>query len=390
MASDTRQFFRPVFSALEDSGIGKIFREGFNDPDVIPLWVGEGERPTPASLREPVKAALDEGHTFYNRPVGRIELSEALKAYLDRLYGTDLSIERLVVPGSTMLSLNMAALMTLTTGDRAIVVTPHWPNIVTSINMTGAEIDFVRLESADGRWHLDFDKLVAAIRPETRAIYINSPSNPTGWIMERDEIQAVVELCRQRRIVVLADEVYHRTVYDRDVAPSFLEVAAPDDPVISIGGFSKAWAMTGWRLGWLVAPEGLREQLSSFSVCLNTGAPVFTQFGALAALGPEGETVVDELRSSYAESRDLVRRRLGQHSRIELLEPSGAFYAFPRIEGMHDSLAFCLDLLRKQKVGLAPGYTFGPGSEAHVRLCFARSPDHLDEGLTRFLRYLDS
>ncbi|MFW5835310.1 MAG: aminotransferase class I/II-fold pyridoxal phosphate-dependent enzyme, partial [Pseudomonadota bacterium] len=248
------QLLRPEFTGLEESGIGKVVRRGFGKPGVLPLWVGEGDVPTPEPIRAAAKAALDKGETYYNIPRGRMDLLLALKAYLERLYGVEIDQGRLVVPGSTMLALNYAAQMVLRPNDHVVVVTPHWPNVLNVLQMVPTEVTFVRLEAKEGHWHLDLNKLEAAMRPGTRALYVNTPSNPTGWVMPAADVQAVMDLCRAKGIVVFADEVYHRNVFDGDVAPSFLEVAAPDDPLISINGFSKAWAMTGWRLGWLVAP----------------------------------------------------------------------------------------------------------------------------------------
>ncbi|MEO1089266.1 MAG: pyridoxal phosphate-dependent aminotransferase [Pseudomonadota bacterium] len=384
-----KALLRGEFGALEDSGIGKVVRRGFGRPGVFPLWIGEGDRPTPAPIREAAKQALDDGHTFYNIPRGRMELLDALRAYLERIYDVPIDPGRLVVPGSTMLCLNFAAQMVLEPGDHVVVVTPHWPNVLSVLEMAKADITFVRQEAREGHWHLDLGKIEAACRPGTKALYVNSPCNPTGWIMPPSMVRTLLDLGRERGFMIFADEVYHRNVFDGDVAPSFLDVATPDDPVISINGFSKAWAMTGWRLGWLVAPAGLEHQLSAYSTVLNTGATSFAQFGAIAALGDTGEPIVRELRDQYREGFEVVRRRLGQHPKIELREPEGAFYAFPKIKGMTDSLAFCQQLLDEENVGTAPGYTFGPGNEAHVRLCFAMSAERLDEALERLVRFVD-
>jgi len=381
---------REEFAALDLSGIGKILIRGFGDPDVLPLWVGEGDRPTPWPLRQAAIDALERGETFYDNPRGRQELLGALQTYLERLYDVAIDQSRLVVPGSTMLCLNFAAQMVLNRGDHVVVVTPHWPNVSHVLQMAAVEVTHVRQEAREGHWHLDLAKVADAICPgATKALYVNTPCNPTGWIMPAADVRALLDLSRERSVVVLADEVYHRNVFAGDVAPSFLEVAAPEDPVISINGFSKAWAMTGWRLGWLVAPAGYETQLTAFSTALNTGGASFAQFGAIAALGEVGEPVVHDLREGYREGFEIVRRRLGQHPKIELREPEGAFYAFPKIQGLTDSLAFCERLLAEEKVGMAPGYTFGPGNDAHVRLCFAMSHAKLDDALSRFVRFVD-
>ena len=380
---------RPEIEALRYSGIAKVALQGLGDPDVIPLWFGEGDLPTPPVIREAAKAALDAGHAVYSYARGRSELRCALKAYLDRLYGIALDPDRITVPGSSMLGITIAAQMALGRGDHALVVSPNWPNIETAFRVAGAEVGFVRQHRDDGRWALDVDDVAAACSARTRAIFVNSPCNPTGWVMPAEDQARLLELCRERGILLIADEVYHRNVFEGDAAPSFLTLAADDDPVIVIGGFSKSWAMTGWRLGWMIAPSRCVEPMAVLSECFNTSATSFVQYGGIAALTDEGEAIVRDLRARYAAGRDTVMRILGPHPRVELLEPEGAFYAFPRIKGLRSSLAFAEALLREQRVGVAPGYTFGPGNDEHVRLCFAQSPERLEEALHRIVRFLD-
>ncbi len=199
----------------------------------------------------------------------------------------------------------------------------------------------------------------------------------------------MLDFCRQRGIVIIADEVYHRNVFAGDVAPSFLSIATPDDPLIVVNGFSKAFAMTGWRLGWMVVPAGYEEQMAAFSECSHTGAPPFVQRAGVAAL-TQGEAFVRELRARYRAGRESVMRLLAPHPRIDLSEPAGAFYAFPRVRGLRSSLAFVQGVLAEKNVGLAPGFTFGPGNEAHFRLCFAQSRERLEIALGRIIDYLDT
>ena len=380
---------RPEIEALRYSGIAKVALQGLGDPDVIPLWFGEGDLPTPPVIREAAKAALDAGHTFYSYARGRSELRDALKAYLDRLYGIDLDPDRITVPGSSMLGITIAAQMVLGRGDHALVVSPNWPNIERAFEIAGAEVGFVRQRPEGGRWGLDLGELFAACTGRTRAIFVNSPCNPTGWVMKAEEQTELLAFCRERNIALIADEVYHRNVFEGDVAPSFLTLAAADDPVIVIGGFSKSWAMTGWRLGWMIAPARYVEPMAVLAECFNTSATSFVQYGGIAALTDEGEAIVRDLRARYAAGRDTVMRVLAPRPRVEVLEPEGAFYAFPRIRGLRSSLAFAEALLREQRVGVAPGYTFGPGNDEHVRLCFAISPERLEEALHRIVRFLD-
>jgi aspartate aminotransferase len=379
---------RPEIENLEPSGIAKIALPRFTDPSVIPLWIGEGDLVTAPFIREAAKRAIDAGYTFYAHTRGRVELRDAIKTYLDRIYDVDVNPDRISVPGSTMLAITLAAQMILGPGRHALIVSPSWPNIENTVRATGADIGFVRQRMENGRWHLGADEIIAAVQKNTRAIYINSPCNPTGWIIPQATLQSLLAFCRERDIVLIADEVYHRNVYSGEAAPSLMTLATDDDPVIIANGFSKAWAMTGWRLGWMVAPARYAQQIALLSECFNTGAPSIVQFAGIAAL-EDGEELVETLRAQYAGGRDIVMDILGQHPKVELSEPEGAFYAFPRVRGMRSSLAFAENLLEEHDVGVAPGYTFGPGNEEHFRLCFAQSHQRLTEALQRIATFID-
>jgi len=379
---------RPEIEHLEPSGIAKIALPRFTDPSVIPLWIGEGDEATAEFIRDAAKRAIDEGHTFYAHTRGRTELRDAIKTYLDRIYDVDVNPDRISVPGSSMMGITLAAQMSVGAGRHALVVSPNWPNIENTLRATGAEIGFVRQRMENGCWTLDTADIIASVRNDTRAIYINSPCNPTGWIVPRATLEELLAFCRERDILLISDEVYHRNVYEADVAPSLMTLAGDEDPVVIVNGFSKAWAMTGWRLGWMIAPARYATQIAVLSECFNTGAPSIVQFAGIAALG-DGETVVETLRAQYAGARDIVMEILGRHPRVELIRPEGAFYAFPRVRDMGSSLAFAERLLEKYDVGVAPGYTFGPGNEEHFRLCFAQSHARLRDALERMVAFID-
>jgi len=380
--------FRPEMLELEQNGITRLAFPRMDDPKVIALWFGEGDVSTPAFIRDAAIAALNAGETFYTHTRGRPELRFAIQAYLERLYGVSIAEERITVPGASMSAITIAAQTALTTGDHALIIGPAWPNIGLTYRMTGAEVTEVSQTLGSSGWHLDMDRVRDALQANTRSIFVNSPCNPTGWIMSREQQQELLYLCRERNILLIADEVYHRTVFEGDCAPSFLSIMQDNDPVVVVNGFSKAWAMTGWRVGWLVAPAGFETQWTTLSEFFNTGATVFAQLGAVAAL-TEGESFIAELQAQYRAGRDLVMNKLGTHPALSLARPEGAFYAFPRVKGLTDSMAFVQGVLDEEDVGLAPGYTFGPGNEDCFRLCFAQSLDRLEEGLTRIGNYLD-
>ena len=380
--------FRHEIERMQQNGITQVAFSRFDDPRVIPFWFGEGDAVTADFIREAAKTALDDGQTFYVHTRGLPELRDAVKVYLDGLYGLDIRPDRITVPGSAMLGVTMAAQTALTRGDHGLIVSPAWPNIDAVFQVTGAEFGHTPQRLTRHGWQLDLDELFAAVKPNTRAIYINSPCNPTGWVMALEEQRLLLGFCRERNILLISDEVYHRTCFDGDHAPSFLEIAAEDDPLIVINGFSKAWAMTGWRLGWMITPHPTNLPWTALSECFSTGATVFAQYGGIAAL-ERGAGVVHQLREQYRAGRAIVDAALNGHELFRHHSPAGAFYAFPQIHGLCDSMRFARDLLQEEDVGVAPGYTFGPGFDSHVRLSFAQSHERLAEGVKRLVRFVE-
>lgn len=383
------KYLRPDIDTLPPSGIAKIAIPRLGDPTVIPLWFGEGDMVTPEFIRDAAVSALRDGETFYNFTRGTLHLREAIGDYLAHVYGVEVHPDRITCPGSSMLCVTIAAQMAIQKGDHAIAVAPHWPNIEMTLKIAGARVTSVRQRLTDSGWDLSAREIIAAVEPDTRCIFVNSPCNPTGWVMKAEDQLALLEFCRERQILLIADEVYHRMVYGgENKSPSFLTIARNDDPIMIVYGLSKSWAMTGWRLGWVITPCEAAQTWQIMSENFNTGATVFTQRAAATALR-EGEGLVAERLAHYAQGREIVMELLGDHPRIKLSKPEGAFYAFPRIEGISSSLEFAQGLLDAEDVGVAPGYTFGEDNEQHIRICFARSHSQLQEGLERMLRYLD-
>jgi len=229
----------------------------------------------------------------------------------------------------------------------------------------------------------------AACDARTRAIFVNSPNNPTGWTMKRADQEALLTFTRSRGLWLIADEVYPRIVYDDRSAPSFLDFAEPEDGLIVVNSFSKAWAMTGWRLGWLIAPRQIQEiadKVVEFK--FNTScAPPFLQHAAVTAL-EYGEPFVAQMVQRCKEGRDVLVGGLARFPRVRVSPPAGAFYAFCRLEGVLDSVAFAKEVPAQCKVGVAPGAAFGIGDEGHLRLCFAKAPSQLMTALERLASLL--
>jgi len=381
---------RPFLRELAVNPIGEIALLAWQEGAVTPLYFGESDFVTPAFIRDAAKRALDDGKTFYTYANGIAELRAAIKTYTDRLYDVDLDPARITVPGSAMLSVVMALQCLIATGDNIVIVSPVWPNIVMAAQATGAEVRFAPLACGpDGRWRFDLDAVDALCDARTKAVFVCSPGNPTGWIMRRAEQENLLALARDRGFAILADEVYARIVYDSDVAPSFLEVASAEDPVFVINSFSKNWAMTGWRIGWLTAPASLYTPLQTLAGVDNTGATVFAQYGALAALtDPRGESFIAEMRERCRRGRALIDAAAQRSNRVKPLRIEGAFYAFLEIEGLTDSRALARRLVTEAKVGVAPGAAFGPGNDSFIRLCFALDEKTLAPALDRLFSAL--
>jgi aspartate/methionine/tyrosine aminotransferase len=350
--------------------------------------VGESDQPTPAFIRDAAARALTEGKTYYTHNLGRTDLREALSAYLTRLHGRPIGTGRLAIANSGVNALMLAAQAVVSPGDKVVVVAPVWPNVVEIPRILSARMQTVALDRAQGHWRLDLDKLMAALTPDTKALFLNSPNNPTGWVLPSADRAAILDRCREYGIWLIADDVYERLTFGPRVAPaSFLEMAEDGDRVISTNSFSKAWRMTGWRLGWMVLPPALTEAMGVLVEYNTSCAPDFIQSGAVAAL-THGEDAIEALRSELRAARDQVLSGLRQMPGVEAPEPEGGMYAFFRIEGHANAMGLAKDLIDKVALGLAPGSAFGPEGEGWLRWCFAARPEKNAAGLARLAAYL--
>lgn len=374
---------RDAIRQLRASRIREVANAGFGVPDVLPFWFGESDRVTPDFIREAANEALSRGATFYTHNLGIAGLRSVLADYVSALHGRT-TMDQVAVTSAGVNALMLAAQLVVGPGDRAVAVTPLWPNVVEIPKILGARIETVSLDYGPQGWTLDVDKLLAALTPGTRLLTINSPSNPTGWVMPRDAQQAVLEHCRRHGIWILADEVYERLYYGAQrAAPSFLDLADREERIICVNSFSKSWLMTGWRLGWMVLPPSRVESAGKLLEFNSSCAPVFVQRGALAALAM-ADDFVPGLVARLRAGRDRLHDGLGRLPGVTSARPLGGMYAWFRVEGEADSLAFAKRLVRDHGLGLAPGAAFGDEGEGWLRWCFAsQDPARLDEGLRR-------
>jgi aspartate/methionine/tyrosine aminotransferase len=373
-----------------DSGIVKAAMYGFTVPGVIPLWAGEGNLPTPELFARPAAEAMARGETFYTWQRGIPELRDALARYHDRSFGRSFSPENFFVTSGGMHAIETIVRMIAGAGDEIIIPTPAWPNYAAVLRLSGARPVEVPMSFRNGRWKLDLDRLFDAITPRTRAISLNSPSNPVGWTATRDELIAVRDECRKRGIWMFGDEVYSRFFYGErgeTRAPSFLDICEDEEQLLLANTFSKNWAMTGWRVGWIQAPKNLAPAIERIVQVTSSGTPAFLQRGCVAALENGEEFLAMQVNKARA-NRDLAVGLLRDLPEIRFEVPQGAFYLFFSVDGMTDSLATVLRIIDEAKVGFAPGGTFGASGEGFLRMCYLRDPDTLTEALQRFAEWL--
>jgi len=379
---------RQAVRELAPSLIREVANEGMSEPSVLAFWFGEPDEVTPAFIRDAGAASIARGETFYTQNFGIPPLREAIAAYLSSLHRPT-SDDHVAVTASGMSALMLTVEALVAPGDRVVVVTPLWPNLVEIPKILSGNVECVALDCRDGVWSLDLDRLLRALTPDTRLLLVNSPNNPTGWTLTREEQRTILERCRRHGTWLVADDVYERLYYreETSAAPSFLDLADPAERVVSTNSFSKSWLMTGWRLGWIVAPAALMPDLGKLIEYNTSCSPAFVQHAGLAAI-TQGEPTVARTRERFRRARDFLVGELAKLPGVEVAPPAGAMYAFFRVAGLTDSFAFCKRLVHEARLGLAPGSAFGPEGEGFVRWCYACDTGRLDAGLHRLRSFL--
>lgn len=364
------------------------------DGDVLRLYFGESNLPTPQFIKDAAIEALQEGWTYYTENAGLPSLRRAIADLYARLHGVELDpANELIVTASGIQALALGIRCVLDPGDEAICLTPAWPNGAAISQLANATpVEVPHLLRGD-RYVVDFGALEAAVTPRTRLLIYTSPSNPLGWVATEEEQDGLLDFARRHDLWLLADEVYERLFYrDADPGapvPSILRRATRDDAVIVAQSFSKAYCMTGWRLGWLVCRRDLGEKAGPLNEFFVSHATSFIQKAGEVALR-DGERWVREQVAQLRSNRDLCLAALREMPGVTVPEPDGAFYLFPRVDGLEDSFEFCRRLLVESRVGLAPGVAFGTGGEGAVRLCYASEPRILEAALTRLDAFVRS
>jgi len=379
----------PSLNQIQPSRIRALANVAFTMEGVYKLQFGESNMPTPRYIKDAATQAINEGWTFYSENAGLPGLRESIARKYAQLHNVELDPQsEIVVTASGVQALNLTIRCTLDPGDEALILSPNWPNGTEIVRMFGAtprEIPFVL---RDNRFAIDFAALAAALTPRTRLLLYTSPSNPLGWVATVEEQQQLLDFARQHGLWLLADEVYERIYYEGPVAPSILRLCTRDDAVIVAQSFSKSYCMTGWRLGWAVARQDLIAKAGPLNEFIISHAPTFIQRAGLAAL-EQGEDEIAARAELFHERMSFCYKALVATKGVTVPKPEGAFYLFPRVNGVTDSFAFCLTLLQETKVAVAPGIAFGNGGEGALRICTASDLSVLEPAMERLCRFIE-
>ncbi len=381
--------------------IRQVANAGMGRSDVLKFWFGESDEVTPAFIRDAAAASLQQGETFYAHNLGLPELREAIARYgagLRTEGAAPIGAERIAVTSGGVNALMLAVQALVDAGDEVVAVTPVWPNLTAQPAIMGAVVKCVSLRPGGGQWQLDMDELLDAVTSKTRLLIINAPNNPTGWTLTRAEQEVILAHCRRTGTWILADEVYERLYYDatpNGCAPSFLDVADPEDRLIVAHSFSKSFLMTGWRLGWLVMPPSATPHMGKLVEFNTSCAPVFIQRAAQVAMERTAE-VTPRLVNHLKTCRDTLIPLLQAVPGVQVAAPRGGMYAFFRLEDQQrfgDSLDTAKRLVVEAGLGLAPGNAFmvnpTPEAQGWLRWCFAsQDVARLGQGVERLRRWL--
>jgi aspartate/methionine/tyrosine aminotransferase len=381
---------RQTLINLEESKIREVANAGMERSDVLAFWFGESDEVTPEFIRQAAIESLQKGETFYSHNLGLPELREAVALYMSSLHGA-IGSDRIAITSGGVNALMLAVQALVDAGDQVVAVTPVWPNLTAQPLILGADLRCFSLEPEGGVWKLDLPALLAQITARTKLLILNAPNNPTGWTLSRDEQKAILEHCRTTGTWILADEVYERLYYEETqnhCAPSFLDVAQPQDRLVVVHSFSKSFLMTGWRLGWLVMPPSLTHHMGKLVEFNTSCASVFTQRAGLVALKRTDE-VTPRVVAHLKVCRDTLVPLLKALPGVQVEAARGGMYAFFKLDGFDDSLDVAKRLVAEAGLGLAPGSAFAPEAQGWLRWCFAsKDPARLAQGVHRLAAWL--
>lgn len=382
--SDRAQALQPSLTLAIAARAKQLRAEGH---DICSLSAGEPDFDTPAFIRQAAAAALESGQTRYGPVAGEPALREAIAAKLSLENGVPTEAAGVLVTNGGKQALYNLFQVLLGPGDAVLLPSPFWLSYPEIAQLAGASVQLIPSTAADG-FRLDPARLEAAITPASKLLVLNSPGNPTGMVLRRDELEAIAAVLRRHpQVAVVCDEIYEFLLAPGQEHHSFAAIA-PDlaDRTFIVNGFAKGWAMTGWRIGWLAGPPAVVAAASALQSQSTSNVCSFAQFGALAAISGSRDCV-QQMAQEFSQRRQLLVEGLQAMPQLTLLPPEGAFYAFPDVSvtGL-DSMSFCNRLLEQQGLAVVPGVAFG--DDRCIRLSCAAGPATLHDGLERLQRFL--
>ncbi|MFN3761610.1 MAG: pyridoxal phosphate-dependent aminotransferase [Anaerolineae bacterium] len=381
-----RNFVSERIASVPPSGIRRFFDIAATMEDVISLGIGEPDFTTPEPILQAGIEALRRGETHYTSNSGLMELRRAIAEHLDRLYGQTYNpASEILITVGVSEALYLACAATLDPGDEVIIPEPCFVSYAPEVIFAGG-VPVMVPTSAENHWQVTAEAIEAAVTPKTKALLLGYPSNPTGAVMSRERLNEIATVVKRHNLLVISDELYDRLVYDTQHV-CFPSLPGMYSRTILLMGFSKAYAMTGWRIGWAAGPAEIMEMMRRVHQYTIMCAPTVAQYAALVAL-KEGEPFVEEMRREYDRRRRLIVSGLNEIG-LTCVEPKGAFYAFPSIAitGM-DENTFAEKLLQEERVAVVPGSAFGPSGKGYVRCSYATAYEKIEEALERMRRFV--
>jgi aspartate aminotransferase len=356
--------------------------------DIVSFAAGEPDFDTPAHIRQAAKAAIDSGKTRYTPAKGMVELVEAVREKFKRDNGLEYEAAEIVISCGAKHSLYNAFQAICTDGDEVIVPAPYWVTYPEQVRLAGAEPVYLHAEESRG-YGIDRERLESLVTARTKAMIVSSPANPTGAAYGRQDLEFIADLAGRRGFYLVSDEIYEKLVFDgfETLSPASLSGEVKNRTIV-VNGVSKTYAMTGWRIGYLAAPENVARAISSFQSHSTSNPTTPAQYAALAALSGD-QSAVEEMRKAFEERRDLMVKRLNRIPGISCTVPRGTFYVFPNVEGLgQTSLELASELLDRARIAVVPGIAFG--ADTNIRMSFADSMENLTKGLDRLEAFVQS
>lgn len=373
---------------IQPSGIRKFFDLASSMKDVISLGVGEPDFITPWNVRETTIASLEEGYTSYTANAGLMELRQEISAYLKRRFHASYAAEdEIIVTVGASQALDLAFRTLLNEGDEVLIVEPAFVSYASLVTMAGGTPIPIST-NADNGFKVTQELMEEKITDKTKAILLCSPNNPTGTYLNAEELTEIAEVVKKHDLIVVSDEIYAELTYD-EVYSSITSIEGMFERTILINGFSKGFAMTGWRLGFVAAPSEITQVMLKIHQFTTMCAPHMLQHGAIEALR-NSDDIVEKMKNNYRRRRNYIVQSLNMIG-LDCHTPGGAFYVFPSIKGTGlTSNEFAEQLLKQEKVAVVPGSAFGQSGEGYVRCSYATSMEQLQEAMKRIQRFVDA